>query len=208
MNLPNKLTMFRIILALIVIFILHFPFDAVGIEMPSIFVNELLVINIKYIIAGVLFIIASITDYFDGKIARKRDEVTEFGRVADDIADKLLSNSVLIILSCTGFINSLIAIVIVSRDFIVEAIKMMAASHGQINSSTKLDKARSYVLTIGLALTLFYNLPFELWNLKVSDFLLVVASVLAIASGVEYFTNYKKIIIKSMKSDIVEKIDI
>ena len=71
MNLPNKLTITRIILSLIIIFILLFPFDAAGITIPKLFINEAIVINIKYIIAGILFCIAALTDFLDGYISSK-----------------------------------------------------------------------------------------------------------------------------------------
>src|SRR5574344_1279570 len=126
MNLPNKLTMARIYLSFLIIIILLFPFDALGIEVYKLFVNESIVIDIRYLIAGVIFIIASITDFFDGKIARKRGLVTDFGKMIDSIADKVLVNSVLIILSSTGFIHPVITVIIIVRDSIVNSIKMLA----------------------------------------------------------------------------------
>ena len=71
MNLPNKITMSRIFLSIFIIILLIFPFDATGIIIPKVFINEMLVVDVKYIIAGILFIIASITDFLDGHIARK-----------------------------------------------------------------------------------------------------------------------------------------
>ena len=70
MNLPNKITIARIIIAIIVIVILIVPFDMLGIEVPQFFINEKLVVDLRYIIAGVLFIIASVTDFVDGQIAK------------------------------------------------------------------------------------------------------------------------------------------
>ena len=99
MNLPNKITMSRIILSFIIIIVLLFPLDAAGIELPRLFVDEKIVIDLRYIIAGILFIIASVTDFIDGNIARKRGLITDFGKVLDAIADKVLVNSVLIILA-------------------------------------------------------------------------------------------------------------
>ena len=99
MNLPNKITMSRIFLTIIIIIILLFPFESAGIYLPKLFVNETLVVEIKYIIAGVLFVIASLTDFVDGKIARKYNLITDFGKMIDAIADKVLVNSVLIILA-------------------------------------------------------------------------------------------------------------
>ena len=97
MNLPNKITMSRIILSLFIIIVLLFPFDAAGFSLPKLFINESLVIDIKYPIAGVLFIIASLTDFVDGYLARKYNLVTDLGKMLDAIADKVLVNAILII---------------------------------------------------------------------------------------------------------------
>ena len=92
MNLANKITMSRIFLSVIVIAILLFPFDSIGISSYKLFVAEKLVIDIKYIIAGVLFVIASLTDFLDGYIARKYNMVTDFVKMFDAISYKLLVN--------------------------------------------------------------------------------------------------------------------
>lgn len=204
MNLPNRLTMLRIILSFVIIGILIFPFDATGIELPKLFINETIVIDIKYIIAGVLFIIASITDYLDGYIARKYNLVTDFGKMIDAIADKILVNSILIILSATGFIHPIIPVVIIVRDSIVNSIKMVAGSKGHVVAAIKMGKIKTACLMVGIALTLFYNLPFELWNLKVSDFLLVIASVLSIISAVQYYNLNKHLIFQNDEKTISE----
>lgn len=192
MNLPNKLTIFRMIVAFIIIIILLFPFDASGIVIPRLFINESIVVNLKYIIAGILFIIASVTDFIDGYVARKYNQVTNFGKVMDAIADKVLVNSVLIILSATGFIQPIITVVIVIRDIVVDSLKMMASSNGKVIAAIKTGKLKTVCLMLGIILTLFYNLPFELWNLKVSDFLLIVAAVLSLVSAFQYYFITKK----------------
>lgn len=194
MNLPNKLTMLRIFLSIIIIAILVFPFDAMGIRLYTFYVNESIVIDVKYIIAGVLFIIASLTDFLDGYIARKYNLVTDFGKMIDSIADKILTNSVLIILSSSGFIHPIIPVIIILRDTVVNSIKMVAGNKGQVVAAIKSGKIKAACLMVGIVLTLFYNLPFELWNLKVSDFLLVIAAVLSIVSAVEYYQMNKKYI--------------
>ena len=107
LNLPNKITLARIFMTLLIIIILVLPFDMIGIKIPQFFVNEKLVVDLRYIISGVLFIIASLTDFVDGKIARKRNLVTDFGKLIDAIADKVLVNSVLILLAASGDIPSL-----------------------------------------------------------------------------------------------------
>lgn len=197
MNLPNKLTMLRIIMSIIIIGILLFPFDACGIIIPKLFVNESIVIDIRYIVAGILFILASLTDFLDGYIARKYNLVTDFGKMIDAIADKVLVNSVLIILASSGFIHPIIAVIVVLRDTVVNSIKMVAGSKGKVVAAIKSGKLKTACLMVGLILTLFYNMPFELWNLKVSDFLLVIAAILSVISGIQYYSQNKHLIFDS-----------
>lgn len=194
MNLPNKITVSRIILSILIIIILLFPFDASGIELPRLFIDESIVIDLKYIIAGILFIIASLTDFIDGKLARKNNMVTDLGKMLDAIADKILVNSVLIILASSGFISPIIPVVIIVRDSIVNSIKMVAGNKGQVVAAIKTGKIKTACLMIGIVLTLFYNLPFELLNIRVSDALLIIASVFAIISAIQYYEMNKKYI--------------
>ena len=194
MNLPNKLTMTRIVMTFLIIFVLLFPFSAMGISVPRIFVNESIVIDIRYLIAGVLFIIASITDFFDGMIARKYGLITDFGKMIDAIADKILVNSVLIILSAQGFVHPVIPVIIIVRDTIVDSIKMVAGSKGNVVAAIKTGKYKTASLMFGIVFTLFYDMPFELWNITVSDFLLIVAATLSIISGIQYYNMNKKFI--------------
>ena len=187
MNLPNKLTLSRIILSFVIIFILLFPLDAAEIELTRLFVDETIVIELRYIIAGVLFIVASLTDFLDGYIARKYNLVTDFGKMLDSIADKVLVNSVLIILAASGFISPIIPVVIIVRDSIVNSIKMIAGNKGEVVAAIYTGKIKAACLMVGIVLTLFYNLPFEIWNIKVSDALLIIACVFAIISAVQYY---------------------
>ena len=168
MNLPNKLTISRIIQSIIIILLLlgsGFITSVFGFEIPKVFVNESIVIDLKYVIAGILFILASITDFLDGYLARKKHLITNFGKLIDAIADKILVNSVLIILAAQGFIHPIIPVILIIRDSIVNSIKMLAASRGKVVAAIKLGKVKTACLMIGITLTLFYNLPFELWNI-------------------------------------------
>lgn len=196
MNLPNKLTMFRIFLTFVIILILLFPFSAMGIDVPQIFVNETIVIDVRYPISAILFIIASLTDFVDGYIARSRNLVTDFGKMMDAIADKILVNSVLIILCAQGFIHPIIPVVVILRDTIVNSIKMAAGNAGKVVAAIMLGKVKTACLMVGIILTLLYNMPFELFNLRVSDFLLVVAAVLSIISGIQYYNLNKEFVFK------------
>lgn len=194
MNLPNKITMSRIVLSLIIIIFLLFPFDATGVSLPKIFVNESIVIDIKYIVAGVLFIVASLTDFVDGHIARKYNMVTDFGKMLDAIADKVLVNAILVILASTGFISAIIPVVIVVRDIVVDTIKMVAGNKGRVVAAIYTGKIKTACMMVGITLTLFYNLPFELWNIRVSDALLIIAAVLSVVSAIQYFDMNKDLI--------------
>ena len=165
MNLPNKLTMLRIFMSFVIIAVLLLPFDAMGIELYHLFITYTIVVDVRYLISVVLFILASLTDFLDGYIARKYHLVTDFGKMIDAIADKILVNSVLIILCAQGFIHPLITVVIIVRDSIVNSIKMVAGSKGHVVAAIKSGKIKTACLMIGIVLTLFYNLPFELWKI-------------------------------------------
>ena len=197
MNLPNKLTVSRVIMSILIIIILlggDYIVSLFGLEMPKLFINEKIVIDLKYIISGFLFIIASLTDFLDGYIARKYNLVTDFGKLVDAIADKILVNSVLIILAAQGFIHPIIPVIIIIRDSVVNSIKMLAASKGKVVAAIKSGKIKTACLMVGIVLTLFYNLPFELWNISVAKVLLFIATILSITSGVQYFTLNKHLI--------------
>ena len=193
MNWPNRLTVLRLILSTFIIFILCFPFYTIGVQFPRVDLNGI-VVEIQYIIAGVIFIIASITDWLDGYLARKYNQITDTGKMLDAIADKVLVNSVLIILSAQGFISVIIPVVIVLRDIVVNAIKMEAASKGKVVAAIKSGKWKTATLMVGIVLTFFYNLPFEYLDIRISDFLLYIAVILSIISATQYFNLNKNII--------------
>ena len=197
MNLPNKLTISRVIMALLIIVILlggDYIGDIFGFEIPKLFINEKIVVDLKYIISGFLFIAASLTDFLDGYIARKYNLVTDFGKLVDAIADKVLVNSVLIILSAQGFIHPIIPVVVILRDTVVNSIKMLAASKGKVVAAIKSGKLKTACLMVGIVLTLFYNLPFEVWGISVGKVLLLIATVLSITSGIQYYSLNKHLI--------------
>ena len=195
MNTPTKLTFFRIILTIIMIIILIFPFYLVGISFPQYEVMGIYV-RLEYIIAGIIFIVASLTDFLDGYLARKNNQVTDLGKMLDAIADKALVNSALIILAYKGFIPVVIPVIIIFRDTIVDAIKMQASSKGKVVAAIKSGKIKTASMMVGLVLTFFYNLPFEFWNIRVADFLVYFATIMSIISMIEYFNLNKKLILE------------
>lgn len=193
MNTPTKLTVSRLIFSLIIIFILLFPWSMINVTIPQVLISGVTV-DIRYPIAGVLFIIASLTDFLDGYLARKNNQITNTGKMLDAIADKVLVDSVLIILACQGFVNAIVPVVIVLRDIVVDAIKMEAASKGKVVAAIKSGKIKTASLMVGTVLMLFYNLPFELVNVHVDIFLLYFATIMSIFSMYEYYTLNKNII--------------
>ena len=187
MNLANKITMSRIVLSIVIMILLLFPFDGLGIELPKYVVSGKIYIELKYIVAGVLFIIASLTDFFDGRVARKYNMVTDFGKMIDAISDKMLTNSLLVILASNGMISPVIAVIFIVRDIAVDSMKMVVGNKGHAVAAIGIAKLKTATLMLGLTLTLFYNLPFELIGVRVSDCLLIVSAVLSLVSAFQYY---------------------
>ena len=193
MNLPTKLTVLRLILSLVIIVLLCFPFYEIGLQFPTYAVGAI-AFESQYIVAGVIFVIASITDWLDGYLARKNNQITDTGKMLDAIADKVLVNSVLIILAAHGFMNVIIPVVVVLRDIVVNAIKMEAAGKGKVVAAIKSGKFKTATLMVGTTLTFFYNMPFELLQIDVANFLLYIAVILSVVSGIQYWNLNKNLI--------------
>ena len=192
MNLPTKLTVLRIILAIIVMVLLMFPFEAIGISIPVI--RTTIDMDLRYIIAGVIFLIASFTDFLDGYLARRNNQVTDTGKMLDAIADKMLVNPVLIIFSAEGLISPIVPVIVVARDIVVNTIKMEAASKGKVVAAIKSGKIKTASLMTGMVLLFFSNMPFELINIRVDLFLIYFATLMSLISMVQYYSLNKKII--------------
>ena len=104
MNLPTKITVVRLILTVFILLLLCIPFSYFGFNFPK-YDFYGVPVELNYIIAGVIFIIASLTDFLDGYLARKNNQVTDLGKMLDAIADKVLVSPVLIVLAANGFID-------------------------------------------------------------------------------------------------------
>ena len=175
MNLPNKLTVMRVILI---------PF----------FVAALLYDNgssqTMRVVANVIFIVASLTDLFDGKIARKYNLVTNFGKFMDPLADKLLVCSALICLIQLGQLPAWIVIIIISREFIISGFRLVAADNGIVIAASYWGKFKTTFQMIAVILMIV--------NLPVLYFLTVictwVALVLTVVSLVDYIAKNHKVL--------------
>ena len=142
MNLPNKLTTFRVILIPFFVFFLLAPyFEGYG----------------NYI-ALVIFIVASLTDFLDGKIARKYNLVTNFGKFMDPLADKLLVCSALIALVDFDKVAAWIVIIIIAREFIISGFRLIASDNGIVIAASYWGKFKTTFQMIGVVLLIF-NIP-------------------------------------------------
>lgn len=173
MNLPNKLTVLRVILI---------PFFVIALLLRG---GESQ--TLRYA-AAAIFIIASLTDLLDGKIARKYDLVTNFGKFMDPLADKLLVCSALICLVELGQFAAWMAIVIVSREFIISGFRLVAAEQGIVIAASYWGKFKTTFQMIAIVLMIF-----NFQSLSVVTLVFVwVALALTVVSLVDYIAkNYK-----------------
>ncbi len=182
MNLPNKLSMFRVLLVpvLVVFYYLYVELS-----------NDLF----SYFLAPI-FIIASLTDFLDGYIARSRNLVTVFGKFIDPLADKLIVMAALIVLNALGHIPIWVTIVILSREFIVTGIRLVAVGDGKVIAASNLGKYKTASTMIGLVIMLLF--PFAEIFTTIGLYIVYLGTLLTIVSGVDYFIKNKEIIMKSI----------
>ena len=197
MNLPNKLTVIRVLLVPLLILVYMFPYDTTGINVPVYHILDT-DISLVNIIILVIFIVASITDYFDGRIARSKKLITTFGKFADPIADKLLVNTIFLLLASDGKINIIIPIIMISRDTIVDAIKMSAASKQVVVAASKLGKLKTVSQMIALCFLLVNNFPFSVLGIDLATILAWIATVISVISGIDYFIKNRKMLMETM----------
>lgn len=197
MNLPNKLTMFRIVLVPVLALVWLFPYAEFNISFVAFEVGNTSV-SLLNIIILIIFAIASFTDFLDGNIARKRNLITTFGKFADPIADKLLVNVVLIIMATKGMVPVVPVIIMLARDTIVDGCRMIASQNGVVVAAGILGKTKTVLQMVSIILILLNNFPFELIYLPISDIMLWFAAMVSIASGYSYFMQLKEYIFESM----------
>ena len=196
MNLPNRLTVMRIIMIPVIILIAIFPYSQFGIEIPMLQFG-FVTLSAVNIVMLVLFCIASFTDFLDGHLARKNNLVTTFGKFADPIADKLLVTTMFVLFAAQGTIPVVPVLIMVARDTIVDGIRMIASSNGVVMAAGYLGKLKTVVQMLSIITILLNNLPFELYRLPVSDFLLWFAAFTSLASGISYFNQMREYIFES-----------
>ena len=192
MNLPNKLTILRICLVPFVVAIYLCMSPETGI------IDEVSGLSIRNIVVLILFAIASITDYFDGMLARKNNWITSFGKFADPIADKLLVNTVFILLASDQTISVVPVLLMIARDLVVDGLRMSAAKSGEVVSAGWAGKVKTVLQMVTIIVTLLCNWPFAYVNLPVANLLLWAATIASLYSGSIYFQKLKKYVLETM----------
>ncbi|MDD3381948.1 MAG: CDP-diacylglycerol--glycerol-3-phosphate 3-phosphatidyltransferase [Bacilli bacterium] len=191
MNLPNKLTLMRVLLIPVII--------VVGlIEALDVVMFQGTNISIASFIIFIIFSIASFTDFLDGYIARKYNLVTDFGKFVDPLADKMLVVSTLIVIFnlslLTGYkvVLFLIAVIlIIVREFFVSGIRMVAASNNKVIQASNMGKIKTVLQMAMIIFILLGNYPFSLINFDFDTVLIVAALIMTVISAVDYFIKNK-----------------
>ena len=193
MNLPNKLTVMRILLVFVILIIsfLNIPGEVFG-------------ISLKFLIIEIIFIIASITDHYDGYLARKNNQITTFGKFLDPIADKILVVTTMLLLTERGTLPAWIPIITIFREFLISGYRLVEAKEGgNVVAANIWGKIKTVTQMIAIMLMLidsnkFFafttatNLPMPLMILNILGSIMMLISVIAtIFSGYTYLKNGK-----------------
>ena len=193
MNLPNQLTIGRLFLTALFVAVM---------SIPDQLLKSVHLLDYRITIATLFFLIASLTDFLDGYIARKLNLVTDFGKLMDPLVDKILTSAVFIILSKEDMIPAWITITIISREFLVTGLRLLASNQGKVLSADSLGKWKttsqiivaSYFLTILgsnepiLKYLKFINQP------MFGDLLIIICTTITVISGWSYLSKNRELI--------------
>ena len=138
------------------------------------------------------------TDYFDGYIARKYHLITTFGKFIDPIADKLIVNTALLLLASSQDIHIIIPIIMISRDTIVDAIRLVASQKNIVLAASYLGKAKTMTQMIAICLLLLNNVVFAGLHIPMDQIMIWIATLISFVSGVDYFMKNRQYILESM----------
>ena len=192
MNIPNRLTIIRILLVPVVVAV-YLCMD------PTLCViDETSGLALRDVIAFVIFAVASITDFFDGMLAIKNNWITSFGKFADPIADKMIDNTVLILMVYFHQANVIAVLLMIARDLIVDGLRMSAANSGEVVSAGIFGKLKTVLQMFALVFLLLKDWPFVYMGIRMDQILLWAATVASLYSGLIYFNQLKKYVLETM----------
>ena len=181
MNLPNKLTVLRICMIPIFILVVGLPLDWGQLNVGD------TTLAVTQLVGAVIFALASITDWLDGKIARARGLVTNFGKFADPLADKMLVMTAFIMLVDQGKAPGWVVAIIVCRELAVTGLRLLLVEHGEVMAAAWPGKVKTATQMVAIILLFINNIPFSLIGIPVDQIMLYACLIVAIYSGVDYF---------------------
>jgi CDP-diacylglycerol---glycerol-3-phosphate 3-phosphatidyltransferase len=183
MNLPNKITFSRILLIPIFIILMDVPFNFGEWDIGN------TTLPISHFVGALLFIVASATDWIDGHYARKHNLVTNLGKFLDPLADKLLVSAALILLVEMGLAPAWVVIIIISREFAITGLRLVAAGEGIVLAAGKMGKLKTATQMVAIACLLLHNFPFSFINVPFGAIMLYIALFFTVLSGYDYFAK-------------------
>ena len=209
MNLPTKITISRIIIIILMIIGL-FALSFLNIDGLTLTIGNS-GINIVFLITCIIFLIASGTDWLDGYLARKNNQVTDLGKFLDPVADKLLINSLVIFLIAPSLFapyvagsqvvsfNMWCAIILVARDIVVDALRFIAAQKKIVIAANIFGKAKTVLQMIAITLVLLNGFPFYYFDstwpigIHIADFFVYLCTAVSLLSGIIYVVQNRHV---------------
>ena len=188
MNIANRLTIARIVMIPVFLLIMCFPKDILG--MVNVFHSTL---SVSWVLAMIIFTIASITDFLDGYLARKYHLITNFGKFADPLADKLLVMTAFITLVGAGVIPMWIVAIIVCRELAVTGLRLLLVNDGEVLAAAWPGKVKTATQMLAIIFLLIDDFPVKGLPFSIGTILVYICLVATIYSGVDYFVKNKHV---------------
>ena len=188
MNIANRLTIARIVMIPVFLLMMCFQKNALG--TVNVFQSNL---SVSWILAMIIFTIASITDFLDGYLARKYHLITNFGKFADPLADKLLVMTAFITLVGAGVIPMWIVAVIVCRELAVTGLRLLLVNDGEVLAAAWPGKVKTATQMLAIIFLLIDDFPVKGLPFSIGTILLYVCLVATVYSGVDYFIKNKHV---------------
>ena len=188
MNIANRLTIARIVMIPVFLLMMCFQEDALG--TVNVLQSNL---SVSWILAMIIFTIASITDFLDGYLARKYHLITNFGKFADPLADKLLVMTAFITLVGAGVIPMWIVAVIVCRELAVTGLRLLLVNDGEVLAAAWPGKVKTATQMLAIIFLLIDDFPVKGLPFSIGTILLYVCLVATVYSGVDYFIKNKHV---------------
>ena len=192
MNIPNRLTIIRILLVPVVVAVYLCMDPTIGV------IDEASGLALRDVIAFVIFAVASITDFFDGMLAQNNNCIPYLEKFNNPIADKMLVNTVLILMVYFHQANVIAVLLMIARDLIVDGLRMSAANSGEVVSAGIFGKLKTVLQMFALVFLLLKDWPFVYMGICMDQILLWAATAASLYSGWIYFNQLKKYVLETM----------